>query len=261
MKLKLDEKGQVVLENGLPVWVADDGKEIAYDVPRLVNDLSKVNSESAGRRKDIEALNEKLKAFENIDPAKYRELEEKLASIDQGKLIEAGKVEELKASVAKGYEQRLAEMQKMVADKEAAHKSEMEKVQGRIRNMAVKSLFDGSNFLRDKTVLTPDIAFSSFGQNFTVEEAGDGYKITASINGQPILSRANPGELATPEEALEAIIEAYPLKDRILKAPGGGSGAQGGNNSNSYGAGKLSPEAAGKLSPEEYVKARKEGKI
>ena len=53
----------------------------------------------------------------------------------------------------------------------------------------------------------------------------------------------------------------YPLKDRILKAPGGGSGAQGGNNSNSYGAGKLSPEAAGKLSPEEYVKARKEGKI
>ena len=109
MKLKLDEKGQVVLENGLPVWVADDGKEIAYDVPRLVNDLSKVNGESAGRRKEIDALNEKLKAFENIDPTKYRELEEKLASIDQGKLIEAGKVEELKASVAKGYGQRLAE--------------------------------------------------------------------------------------------------------------------------------------------------------
>ena len=127
--------------------------------------------------------------------------------------------------------------------------------------MAVKSLFDGSNFLREKTVLPPDLAFSSFGQNFTVEEAGDGYKISAAINGQPILSRAKPGELATPEEALEAIIEAYPLKDRILKAPGGGSGAQGGNNSNSYGAGKLSPEAAGKLSPEEYVKARKEGKI
>ena len=198
MKLKLDEKGQVVLENGLPVWVADDGKEIAYDVPRLVGDLSRVNSESAGRRKDIETLNKKLKTLEGIDPIKYRELEEKLASIDQGKLIDAGWVDELKASISKGYEQRLSEMQKMVADKDVSHKSEMDKVQGRIRNMAVKSLFDGSNFLRDKTVLTPDIAFSSFGQNFTVEEDGDGYKISASINGQPILSRTNPGELATP---------------------------------------------------------------
>ena len=78
MKLKLDEKGQVVLENGLPVWVADDGKEIAYDVPRLVGDLSRVNSESAGRRKDIEALNEKLKALEGIDPAKYQEMQASL---------------------------------------------------------------------------------------------------------------------------------------------------------------------------------------
>ena len=30
MKLKLDENGHAVLENGLPVWVADDGKEIPY---------------------------------------------------------------------------------------------------------------------------------------------------------------------------------------------------------------------------------------
>lgn len=226
MKLKLDDKGAVVLENGLPVWVAEDGKEIPYDVPKLVNELSRVNGESAGRRKDIDALNEKLKAFDGLDPAKYRELEEKLASIDQGKLIEAGKVEELKASIAKGYDQRISEMQKAAAESDAKYKSEMDKVQGRIRNMAVKGLFEGSSFLREKTVLPPEIAFASFGQNFTVEEDGDGYKISANLNGHPILSRAKPGELASPEEALEAIIEAYPLKDRILKSPGGGPGTQ-----------------------------------
>ena len=230
MKLKLDEKGQVALENGLPVWVADDGKEIAYDVPKLVEDMKRVNGESAGRRKDIDALNEKLKAFEGIDPAKFREMEEKLASIDQGKLMEAGKVEELKANIARGYDQRISEMQKAAVDAEARYKSEMDKVQGRIRNMAVRGLFEQSEFLREKTVLPPEIAFASFGQNFTVEEDGDGYKISASLNGQPILSRARPGELASPEEALEALIEAYPMKERILKSPGGGAGTQGGNS-------------------------------
>lgn len=55
MKLKLDENGHVVLKDGFPVWVADDGTEIAYNVPDLVNKISAVNGESAGRRKEIDA--------------------------------------------------------------------------------------------------------------------------------------------------------------------------------------------------------------
>ncbi len=43
MKLKLDENGHVVLKDGFPVWVADDGTEIAYNVPDLVNKISAVN--------------------------------------------------------------------------------------------------------------------------------------------------------------------------------------------------------------------------
>ena len=56
MKLKLDENGHVVVKDGFPVWVAEDGAEIAYNVPDLVNKISAVNAESAGRRKDIDAL-------------------------------------------------------------------------------------------------------------------------------------------------------------------------------------------------------------
>lgn len=37
MKLKLDENGHVVVKDGFPVWVAEDGAEIAYNVPDLVN--------------------------------------------------------------------------------------------------------------------------------------------------------------------------------------------------------------------------------
>ena len=70
MKLKLDENGHVVLKDGFPVWVAEDGAEIAYNVPDLVNKISAVNAESAGRRKYIDALTSQLKAFDGIDPEK-----------------------------------------------------------------------------------------------------------------------------------------------------------------------------------------------
>ena len=70
MKLKLDENGHVVVKDGFPVWVAEDGAEIAYNVPDLVNKISAVNAESTGRRKDIDALTSQLKAFDGIDPEK-----------------------------------------------------------------------------------------------------------------------------------------------------------------------------------------------
>lgn len=47
MKLKLDENGHVVVKDGFPVWVAEDGAEIAYNVPDLVNKISAINAESA----------------------------------------------------------------------------------------------------------------------------------------------------------------------------------------------------------------------
>ena len=34
MKLKLDENGHVVVENGMPVYVHEDGKEIPFDATK-----------------------------------------------------------------------------------------------------------------------------------------------------------------------------------------------------------------------------------
>ncbi|MDR2743821.1 MAG: hypothetical protein LBB66_01275 [Desulfovibrio sp.] len=128
MKLKLDEKGNVVLENGLPVWIADDGKEIPYDVPALVTKLSAVNAESAGRRKEIDELAAKLKAFEGVDPAKYKELSEKAADLDAGKLIDAGKVEEVKKQIAASFEAKIADLEKArLNESESAKKTLQDK--------------------------------------------------------------------------------------------------------------------------------------
>ena len=249
MKLKLDEKGQVVLENGLPVWVADDGKEIAYDVPRLIGDLSRVNSESAGRRKDIDALNEKLKAFEGIDPVKYQEMQAKLADIDLNKM---GNVDEIRKSVSQSFEQRMAE-------DAAKHKAEMDEMWGVVRDSQVRGIFDSSTFLREKTTLPPDIANSFFGKNFKVERDGNGLKIVAlDSQGNPLLSRVNPGAYATPDEALEHYVQNYPQRDVFLRSPAGGPGTQGGKgdmNKNT-----ISRAEFDKLDPAAKVAFVKDGK-
>ena len=49
MKLKLDENGHVVVKDGFPVWVAEDGAEIAYNVPDLEEALADSKKDSADR--------------------------------------------------------------------------------------------------------------------------------------------------------------------------------------------------------------------
>lgn len=157
MKLKLDENGHVVVKDGFPVWVAEDGAEIAYNVPDLVNKIS-------------------------------------------------------------ALEKALADSKKDSADRLAAKEAS-------IRTLLVKGIFDSSAFLKDKTVLPSDVAYASFGRHFEVKEENGELRVVATMNGQPIFSRSDPGTFAAPEEALEAIIDKYPMKDRILKAPDGGSGS------------------------------------
>lgn len=216
LTLKKDENGVPALdEKGIPVWITGDGKEIAYDVDRLVNDLSRVNSESAGRRKEIDALSEKMKIYEGLDPEKARSALELTANLDAGKLVEAGKVEELKASIGKSWEQKVAELEKARVTTETELTKKLSDKDTAIRNLLVKGAFQSSEFLREKTVLPPDIAFDSLGKHFEVTEENGELSVTASLNGQPIFSSARPGNPASPEEAIQALIEANPCKDRI----------------------------------------------
>lgn len=217
MKLKLDDNGNAVLQEGIPVWVADDGKEIPYNVPDLVGKLSSVNAESAGRRKDVDALSAQLKAFEGIDPGKAKAALETIANLDAGKLIDAGKVEEVKKQLGETWKQQLDMMKENLAKTEKDYSEKLTAKDTAIRNLLVKGIFDSSTFLKERTVLPPDMAYASFGSHFEVREEEGQFKVIPVVDGKPIPSRINPGEIASPEEALESIFEKYPFKDRILR--------------------------------------------
>ena len=88
MKLKLDANGHVVVENGMPVYIHDDGKEIAFDAAQAVSKITSLNGEARSHREAKEAAETKLAAFASIsDPTKALEALDMMTKIDQKRLI------------------------------------------------------------------------------------------------------------------------------------------------------------------------------
>jgi hypothetical protein len=226
MKLKVDESGNAVLEAGMPVYVHDDGKEVPFDAAGAMSKIKELNAESKTRREQAEGALGKLKDFEGLDAKAAREALELAKNLKDGDLVKADKVAELKASIEKSYKDSFgakeAQYQELIKQKE----SEVSAKDAAIHKLLIKGAFDSSPFLKEKTTLLPEFAFKFFSEYFTVETVNGELRAVAMLNGQPILSRSNPGEYASAEEAIEHLIDMHPQKDMLLKAPPAkGSGA------------------------------------
>jgi hypothetical protein len=243
MKLKVNEEGYVQLGEGqMPVWIMEDNSEVALDVPSLVADLNKTkgylekaNSESAGRRKQLEEKEQQLSIWEGIDPEEAKKALTTVKNFDESKYVQAGEVEKIKSAVAQTYEERLEKQKKELQSAIEERDKKLSAKEQSIRRMMVKSVFDGSKYLSSETVLPSDIAFEYFGKYFEVEDKDGDLRVVAKYNGEEVFSKVRPGEIAHPEEALQQIVEKYQFKDNILKssgASGSGSTGSGGKGSN-----------------------------
>lgn len=237
MKLKLDENGHVVVKDGKPVYVHEDGKEVAFDAPGTVATITRLNGEAKSHRERAEKAEGLLKAFEGIDDAEAaRKALETVANLDQGKLVQAGKVEEIKAAAQKAAKEQLEAMSKTHAIELQKVKDENAKLQTTLNNELIGGSFNRSKYISEKAAIPADLVQARFGSQFKIE---DGKVIGYDSAGNKIFSRSRPGEVADFEEALELIVDQYPNKDQILKGEvKGGSGAGGSGNSNNKQAGK-----------------------
>lgn len=220
MKLKLDEQGHVVVQDGKPVYVHDDGKEIPFDAAAATSKIASLNGEAKSHRERAEAAEAKVKAFDGLDdPAEARKALETLKNLDQKKLIDAGEVEKVKAEVIKTYEEKL----KAETDRAAG-------LEGQLYDEKIGGSFARSKFITEKLLIPADIAQASFGKAFKIE---DGRVVAYDHTGSKIFSRARPGELADFDEAVETLVNNYPNRDAILR----GSGASGGGTNPNGGGG------------------------
>lgn len=223
MKLKLDDQGHAVLQDGHPVYVHDDGKESPFDAAATVATIRARNAEAKTNRERAEAAEGKLKSFEGIDDADAaRKALETVAKLDQKKLIDAGQVDAAVSAALKPVQDKL--------DAESKRATTLEQ---QLHGEIVGGSFARSKFIGDKLAIPADMVQAAFGSRFKVE---DGKLKATDAEGNPIFSRKNPGAAADFDEALEILVDAYPHKDSILKAdnksgsgaPGNGGGGRGG---------------------------------
>lgn len=224
MKLKLDDDGHVVVEDGKPVYILEDGKEVAHDAAYTVATIQRLNNEAKGHRERAEEAENKLKAYEGIeDPDKAREALETVANLDSGALVSAGKVKEIQDAARQAAEERVLLAGKAAEQRIKDITGERDGLQSELHSEKVGGAFNRSKFITEKCSIPVDLVQHRFGNHFKVEGKD---VVGYDSAGNKIYSRAKPGELAGFEEAIEIIIDAYPYKEQILAGTnnsGGGS--------------------------------------
>lgn len=238
MKLKtvtIDGKTYaVVSEDGKPVYVYDDGKEVAYDAPASVEKIKSLNAEAKNHREAKEAAEETVKKFEGIeDVDAARQALETVANLKSGDLVAAGKVEEIKVAAKRAAEEQVTEIKKTLESQIATLTQTNSELRSGWDGERIGTSFANSKFVTEKLAVPGAVAQKIFGDNFKIEDG----KMVAYKDGQKVYSRENPGDAAGFDEALGVLVDSYPFRDSLVRGSGGGSGGRGGSNGGGNGLG------------------------
>lgn len=250
MKLKtttIEGKTYAEVHDGKPLYIEDDGKEVAFDAPGTRTTISRLNAEAKGHREGKEAAEAALKAFDGLDAKAAKEAIEKLSKIDAKKLVEAGDMDAAIQTALKPVQEELA-----------ASKKENEGLRGSLNKEVIGNAFGRSKFVTDK--LTPagaDLIRTLYADRIKVEE---GKPVGYDMNGQKLYSKARPGELADFDEIVESLVEHYSFKEHILRGTGSsGTGAKAGSGSGASGDKTITRTDFEKLGPSDRSAKMKDG--
>lgn len=248
MKLKLDDKGNAVLQDGKPVYILDDGREIAHDAAATVAKISSLNGEAMSHRQAKEAAELRLKSFEGIEdgPAALAALET-VKNIKAGDLTTAAKVQEIKDAAAKSAQEAVANATRAAQEKEKQLSDQLAQRTTELNTHIIGGSFAGSKFIAEKLAIPADIAQKVFGDRFKVE---NGKLVPMDQNGQPIFSGTNHGNHADFDEAIQVMVGQYANKDMILKGSGASGGGAGGGKGGSGGAKEIPRSQFFAMSPQ-----------
>lgn len=231
MKLKtIEHDGKTFAEviDGKPVYEIE-GKDTPFDAEHAQKKIATLNFEAQGHREQKEKLEKALKGFEGIeDPEAALKAIETLKNIDDSKLIDAKKVEEIKAAAIRATEEKMEAALKAKDAEIAQTQTERDTLKSSLDKELIGGNFARSKWIDEKIAIPADLLQARFGQNFKVEE---GKLVAYDTDGKPIYSSAKPGEIATFDEAIEHLVHNYPQRDNILKGRQH-NGHNSGNNGN-----------------------------
>lgn len=211
---KMDGDKLAVDSDGNPIFVGADGREMSAKGDTITN----LQREAKAQREAKEAAETKLVKYADIkDPDAALKALDTVSKLDAKQLIDAGKVDEVKAQITQQFQAEIASRDEALA-----------KSNQTIDTMRVDNAFQASEFMRERVAVPPEMFQATFRDRFKVE---DGKVVAYGADGNPIASKKHIGENAAFDEALELMVDNYKHKDSILKAVdagGSGSGGAGG---------------------------------
>ena len=263
--LKTDENGNAVVVEGKIIYVDEDndGKEYPLDPPQLYSKVADLGKENKKRREKIAEVEAKYLAFADIEDVEEwkKSADEAIATVanfNDKDFLEAGKVEKMKSEMKDAYEKQLGQKDEKIKALNTKHAEDLSAKDSQIRTLMVSNRFSTSPYFNGEesvTTMPPDVAEAFFGKHFKVENIDGDLTLRAYFGNDEITSEINPGDPADFEEAIGIIIDKYPNKDHILRAPGGGSGGSGG------GGGGSTPTDELKKLKQQLEEAQKGGKF
>lgn len=223
----VDGKTLAEVQDGMPIYVGDDGKDTLFDLNQALSKIAELSTEEKGIRKKAGELAESLKAFEGLGSVDdIRKAVETVRNLKDGELVTAGKAAEIKAQALKEAEDRINATKKAADEEIAKITRERDETRAAHHGEMIGNAFSRSKFIAEKVGIPVDMVQSRFGNAFKVE---DGKIVAYRADGQRVTSRSKILEPAEFDEALEILVDAYPYRDHILKGAGGGSGSRGGS--------------------------------
>lgn len=210
--VEIEGKTYAEIADGKAIYVDDKGEETGYDGEELAARLTQVNGESATRRHELKEAKDKLQTFDGIqDPAAAIKALDTVKNIDDKKLIDAGKAEEVKAAAVAVVEER---HDQVIKEKYEPLEAERDDYRKRLHKEMIGGRFARSKFIDEKMAVPVQMVQATFSKHFTIE---DGEVVARDSAGTQVYSKSRPGEVADFDEALQIIVQNSPYRDQILK--------------------------------------------
>jgi hypothetical protein len=256
MKLKLGDNGAPVYQDGKLVLVGDDGSETPFDAVGAYSTFAKIREERDGWKSKAEGFDSELTRFGKSPDERAKTAERaKLASqIDEKKLIDAGKVDEVVSA-------RLAESTKAWDEQRAALEAKAATAESKARRIGIESKLRASKVFDDYLAPTKELFVAKHLDHFDFDGEADGVAgFRDAKRSQRLYRIDNPNAAADVDESIRQILKLDPNHDSYRKGSGAnGSGAPGNPKVNADGSKSVSPEEFTRWTPAQQMKFSVEG--
>lgn len=204
-------------QDALDAQKAEDDKHksgISDSEAKLLKDVMAKKTALKEANENLKALNDKLKAFDGIDPEKVRGLLKAQKEAEDEKLVAQGNWDALKSQMATAHAEEMTGANARVAELQA----KLDAKEGVISELTIGTSFSSSEFIREELLLTPSKTRAAYGAHFGFEDGAIvGYDKPAGKEGRVVLVDAS-GEPLSFEDALRKLVDLDSDRDQILKS-------------------------------------------